>query len=36
VRSIPSGWLIDKNGILRHFGLSGKALETAIAELLEE
>jgi thiol-disulfide isomerase/thioredoxin len=36
VRSIPSGWLIDKKGILRHFGLSGPALEKAVAGLLAE
>lgn len=36
VRSLPSGWLFDKKGILRHFGLSGKDLETAITKLLAE
>lgn len=36
VRSVPSGWLIDKKGILRHFGLSGQGLEREIEALLNE
>ncbi len=36
VNSIPSHWLIDKNGILRSFGLEGEQLRGAIALLLAE
>jgi thiol-disulfide isomerase/thioredoxin len=36
VNSIPSVWLIDKKGVLRHFGLRGDALKTAVEELLAE
>ena len=36
VRSIPSTWLVDKKGILRHTNLRGEELEHAVAELLEE
>jgi thiol-disulfide isomerase/thioredoxin len=36
VRSIPSTWLLDKKGNLRHFGLRGEALAKAIQTLLSE
>lgn len=36
VNSIPSYWLIDKKGILRHFGLSKDKLKKAVEELLAE
>ena len=36
VRSIPSIWLIDRKGTLRHFDLREKALHKAIAELIAE
>jgi peroxiredoxin len=36
VRSIPSYWLIDKKGHLRHFGLREEALKKAIEELITE
>jgi peroxiredoxin len=35
VNSIPSMWLVDRNGILRHFGLRGEALKEAVADLLK-
>ncbi len=36
VRSIPSYWLIDRNGVLRHFNLRKGELKKAIAALLTE
>lgn len=36
VNSIPSYWLIDKQGKLRHFGLTKDQLKKAIEELLTE
>lgn len=36
VNSIPSYWLIDKNGFLRSFGLNGERLKSAILQLLME
>jgi peroxiredoxin len=36
VHSIPSTWLVDKKGNLRHFGLRGEHLRTAVEELLSE
>lgn len=36
VNSIPSMWLVDKKGLLRHFGIRGEALEEAVAELVAE
>lgn len=36
VKSIPSYWLIDKKGNLRHFGLREEALKKAIRELVKE
>jgi len=36
VNSIPSYWLVDKNGTLRYFGLRGKKLRDAVVELLAE
>jgi thiol-disulfide isomerase/thioredoxin len=36
VNSIPSYWLIDKQGTLRHFGLTKDQLKKAIEELLTE
>lgn len=36
VDSLPSRWLIDKQGTLRSFGLQGKELAQAIATLLAE
>jgi len=36
VNSIPSYWLVDKKGILRHLGLRGKRLIEAIVELIAE
>jgi peroxiredoxin len=35
VNSIPSMWLVDRDGILRHFGLQGEPLKKAIAEMLK-
>jgi peroxiredoxin len=36
VNSIPSYWLIDKKGLLRHFGLRQEKLKKAIAQLIAE
>lgn len=36
VINIPASFLVDKNGILRHVNLTGKNLENAIEELLNE
>lgn len=36
VKNIPSSWLVDRNGVLRYFGLKGDRLRNAIAELTEE
>ena len=36
VNSIPSMWLVDKQGVLRHFGLRDEELEHAVAELVAE
>jgi peroxiredoxin len=36
VKSIPSYWLIDKKGVLRHFGLRREKLKEAIAQLVAE
>lgn len=36
INSIPSTWLIDKKGNLRHFGYRGEELGKAIGELLAE
>ena len=36
VNSIPSTWLIDKKGVLRHFDLHGEGLKKAIDSLLTE
>jgi len=36
VNSIPSYWLIDKKGLLRHFGLRQEKLKEAIAQLVAE
>lgn len=36
VKSIPSYWLVDKAGVLRHFGLRGEQLKKAIEELISE
>jgi peroxiredoxin len=36
IRAIPSYWLIDKKGVLRHFNLRGGQLKKAIEELLAE
>ena len=36
VESIPSYWLIDKKGLLRHFGLIQEKLKEAIAQLVAE
>lgn len=36
VRAIPSLWLVDRKGNLRHFGLRGDALKKAISELVAE
>lgn len=36
VNSIPSVWLIDKKGVLRHFGVRGEELKTAVEALLAE
>lgn len=36
VNSIPSTWLVDKKGILRHFDLRGEPLKAAIIALLNE
>jgi hypothetical protein len=34
--NIPSYWLVDRKGTLRHTGLQGEALEEAIRALLKE
>ena len=36
VQLIPSVWLVDKKGNLRHLGLRGEALQMAVAEMLNE
>jgi thiol-disulfide isomerase/thioredoxin len=36
VNSIPSYWLVGKQGLLRHFGLRGEELRKAVAELIAE
>jgi len=36
VHAIPSYWLVDKKGVLRHFGLRGEQLKKAVEELLAE
>jgi peroxiredoxin len=36
VKSVPSYWLIDRNGVLRHFNLRKEELKEAIAALLAE
>jgi peroxiredoxin len=36
VKSVPSYWLIDRNGVLRHFNLRKEELKKAIASLLAE
>ena len=36
VNGLPSAWLIDKNGILRHFNVKGEDLRTGIQQLLSE
>jgi peroxiredoxin len=36
VNSIPSMWLVDKNGNLKHFGLRGEALDKAVAKLIAQ
>ena len=36
VNSIPSLWLVDKEGILRHYGLRGEDLKKTVTELLAE
>jgi peroxiredoxin len=36
VSSIPSYWLIDRKGVLRHFGLRKEKLKEAIAQLVAE
>jgi peroxiredoxin len=36
VNSIPSYWLMDKKGLLRHFGLRQEKLKEAIAQLIAE
>jgi len=36
VKSIPSYWLIDKKGLLRHFGLRQEKLKEAITQLVAE
>ena len=36
VNSIPSTWLVDKKGILRHFGLRGEELRKTVEALLAE
>lgn len=36
VNSIPSVWLVDKEGVLREFGLRDEALAEAVAELVAE
>lgn len=36
VKSIPSTWLVDRNGVLRYFGLEGEALKKAVKELLTQ
>jgi len=36
VNSIPSYWLVDRQGVLRYFGLRGERLRDAIRELLDE
>jgi len=36
VNSIPSTWLVDRKGTLRHFDLRGEQLKATIADLLNE
>lgn len=36
VASIPSMFLVDRKGVLRHFGMRGEALQEAVAELIAE
>jgi len=36
VNSLPSMWLIDRNGVLRHFNVKGDELRDAVAMLLSE
>ena len=36
VDSIPSYWLVDRKGVLRHFGLRGEKLREGVRELLAE
>jgi len=36
VNSIPSDWLVDKNGVLRYFGVKGDQLRAAVSQLLKE
>jgi peroxiredoxin len=36
VSSIPSAWLVDKQGILRYFDVRGEDLKAAVAKLLAE
>lgn len=36
INEIPSHWLIDKNGVLRSFGLVGPELHRAIVQLMSE
>ncbi len=36
VNSIPSMWLVDRDGILYQFGLRGEKLEEAVAELISK
>lgn len=36
VNSLPSGWLIDRNGVLRHFNLKGEELRAGVQQLLSE
>lgn len=36
IKSIPSTFLIDRNGIIRYTNLRGEALEKAVKELIEE
>lgn len=36
VRGIPSLWLVDRRGVLRHVDVRGEALKRAISELVAE
>jgi peroxiredoxin len=36
VKNIPASWLVDKNGVVRYFGLKGADLRNAIAGLIGE